>query len=86
MESSAKSRISIDSSKSITNGASHTIEGVGTVDPYAMVNYGIIQATGDRLLMARNFYNFTGGVLRSNPGAVLQLGICTFYFRPRVYV
>jgi len=75
MESSAKSRIYIDSPKSITNGANHTIEGVGNVDPFAMSNYGMIQATGNRLMMARGFNNYTGGVLRSNPGAVLQLGI-----------
>jgi hypothetical protein len=79
MESSAKSQIHIESPYSITNGAHHTIEGVGTIDPYAMSNYGMIQADpgplGGRLLMARNFYNFTGGVLSSSPGAVLQLGI-----------
>ena len=44
MESSAKSRIYIDSPASITHGAHHTIEGVGTVDPYAMSNYGMIRA------------------------------------------
>jgi hypothetical protein len=73
METSG-SRLTSGSSRTITNGAGHTIEGVGTIEPFALSNSGTVQATGDKLVMLRNFYNNSGGVLSSNPGAVLQMG------------
>ncbi|MFA5110079.1 MAG: hypothetical protein WC443_01600 [Desulfobaccales bacterium] len=74
MESSTTSRLASES-YGFYNQAGHTIEGVGTIEPYWLSNYGMVQAKGDRLLMLANFYNFTGGVLGSSPGAVLQMGL-----------
>lgn len=66
--------VSAGSSTSIVNGAGHTFEGIGTIEPFLMSNSGTIKATGENLILLRNFYNNSGGVLSSAPGANLQIG------------
>jgi hypothetical protein len=62
----------------IINSLGHTIEGMGKFTNAVVDNYGLVQATGDRLtVQASTFRNYTNGILRSNPGAVLHFGYLT---------
>lgn len=72
----------------ITNQAGHTIQGIGMINdllgPAYLYNYGLVEALAgtpsDRLLILITFNNYTGGLLRSNPGAYLQLGSSSYWF------